>query len=152
MQGNPDRLGSVEELLPLVSARSTKLVDGIRPQTSIFVAKGLTRGNNIMGMDGKGAINSIAPMDEGFERLDSGSMERSQTINVLDSTMLSEVEESLITFLPSYREVLTRLQIPIFVGGELLIKHGEKIGMVEGDMGPLSSGWGDGDVLVKGNF
>jgi hypothetical protein len=119
-------------------------------QNSNVVVEGVIRGNNIWGLDGKGAINSIASTIEGFERMDSGSREGSHSLNDLDPTVLLEVEESLKTFLPSYREVLTRSQIPIFVGGELLINHGEKIGMAEGDRGPISSGRGDGDVLIKG--
>jgi hypothetical protein len=41
-KGSLDRLGSVEELLPLVSARSTGLVEGIRTQTSTVGVKGVT--------------------------------------------------------------------------------------------------------------
>jgi hypothetical protein len=49
-----------------------------------------------------------------------GNMRDYKSSNGMDSIGLSVVEESLFNFIPSYREVLTRSQLPIYVGGELL--------------------------------
>jgi hypothetical protein len=73
-------------------------------------------------------------------------------LNGLDPIGFSEVEESLLNLLPSYKEVLTHPQLPIFVGGKLLSNPGKKIRKAEGCSGQVSCGWGCGDALIKGAF
>jgi hypothetical protein len=93
----------------------------------------------MLGLEGKGACYSFAATKKEtcysfaatkkeMENLVMGNYEGIQLINGLDLIGMIDVEKSQINFLPSYREVLTRTQLPIYAGGELLTNLDENIG------------------------
>jgi hypothetical protein len=55
-----------------------------------------------------------------------------------DLNVLSEIDESLVNFIPTYRDILTRSPLPIFVGGESLPKTLEKKNKDENSRGVCS--------------
>jgi hypothetical protein len=60
-----------------------------------------------------------------------GSAE-SQSVNCLkDPNVLSEIDETLINFIPSYRDILTQSPLSIYAGGEPVPKNLENLGKGE---------------------
>jgi hypothetical protein len=88
-----------------------------------------------------------------IEGMDSSIAEMSAGCKSLigqDPLGRSEVEETILNFLPSYREVLTRTQLPIYAGGELILILVKRMGRRRG-VGVDVLWSGDcGDALIKG--
>jgi hypothetical protein len=136
----------------LIFNKHSNLVEVLEPGVSLDNSSGLglignstlAAGNSIgIGLEGKGDILSPQTILGG-----TGSQEAGISEGLQAASGLSEEEETLCNFLPTYREVLTLTQIPIFVGGVLL--DNQKTGKVEGSRGQGDGGCGCRNALIKG--
>jgi hypothetical protein len=123
-----DKISNMDECIkPIVTVENTSGL-GLKGKPTMIV------GNScIIGMEGKGNYSSSKTILEGISSQVLGTSEGLQS-----TSGLSVVDESLCNFLPTYREVLTRMQLPIYVGGVLL--DNQKVGKAEGRRGQGSCG------------
>lgn len=106
-QGGIAREGNDVDYPPLPRSLSLEPIVGDRYQTYNFVSSGLSGGSGRDGLEGKGENKLISPLEEGSDRMVVGLSEFFKIDTCLDPIVMSKVEENLLNFIPSYREVLT---------------------------------------------
>jgi hypothetical protein len=141
-----------QDFPPLISVRSPLPSEDFRIQSSSAAGKGCTSGQSGPELKEKGDYLPKAAFSEGQDSSIADLSANCIPFIEQDQIGRSVLEENILNFLPSYREVLTRTQIPIYAGRELLLNHGEKSGKDEGGRGLKSCGRGLGMFRLKGQF
>jgi hypothetical protein len=91
--------------------------------------------NPTAGLEGRNLTTSGIVLEPNPPGIDEDSTILEMVNYKEDSSILSVLYESLINFIPSYRDVLSRTLLSIYVGGKPVKKISEKIGKGEDDKG-----------------